>query len=120
VYALLSSQWLTYWQLYSKWVIIDDVVYNLSKFADLHPGGASVLLDEEVGQYRSVMAVASTLMLTNGIQLDRTPQEPSMGCIVRKSSHDLNTRVFASGFSREVALAPGMQEAKIQILVRDR
>ncbi|KIM39789.1 hypothetical protein M413DRAFT_446715 [Hebeloma cylindrosporum] len=30
------------------WVIIDSRVYNLSKFAAMHPGGLSVLLEEEV------------------------------------------------------------------------
>lgn len=30
------------------WVVIDSKVFNLSKFANLHPGGVSVLLDEEV------------------------------------------------------------------------
>ncbi|PAV16666.1 hypothetical protein PNOK_0828600 [Pyrrhoderma noxium] len=30
------------------WVIIDSKVYNLSRFKDLHPGGLSVLLDEEI------------------------------------------------------------------------
>lgn len=30
------------------WCIIDTLVYDLSKFADLHPGGASVLLDKKV------------------------------------------------------------------------
>lgn len=30
------------------WVIIDSKVYDLSRFASLHPGGLSVLLDEEV------------------------------------------------------------------------
>ncbi|KAK0523757.1 hypothetical protein OC834_002763 [Tilletia horrida] len=30
------------------WIIIDSQVYNLSKFAALHPGGEAVLLDEEV------------------------------------------------------------------------
>lgn len=30
------------------WVIIDSKVFDLSKFASLHPGGLSVLLDSEV------------------------------------------------------------------------
>ncbi|KAG8765928.1 hypothetical protein FRC15_006690, partial [Serendipita sp. 397] len=30
------------------WVIIDSKVYDLSRFANLHPGGLNVLLDEEV------------------------------------------------------------------------
>jgi len=31
-----------------QWVIIDSRVFDLSRFASLHPGGLSVLLDEEV------------------------------------------------------------------------
>lgn len=30
------------------WVIVDSLIYDLSKFAAMHPGGESVLLDEEV------------------------------------------------------------------------
>ncbi|KAF8149866.1 peroxisomal acyl-CoA-dehydrogenase [Crassisporium funariophilum] len=30
------------------WIIIDAKVFDVSKFKDLHPGGASVLLDEEI------------------------------------------------------------------------
>ncbi|KAH8109588.1 acyl-CoA dehydrogenase NM domain-like protein [Phellopilus nigrolimitatus] len=30
------------------WVIIDSKVFNLTRFKDLHPGGVSVLLDEEI------------------------------------------------------------------------
>lgn len=30
------------------WIIIDSKVYDLSRFKDMHPGGLSVLLDEEV------------------------------------------------------------------------
>jgi cytochrome b involved in lipid metabolism len=32
------------------WVIVDSIVYDLSKFGNLHPGGIGVLLDEEVGE----------------------------------------------------------------------
>jgi Cytochrome b5-like Heme/Steroid binding domain len=32
-----------------QWVIIDTKVYNLSKFIAIHPGGAAVLLDADVG-----------------------------------------------------------------------
>lgn len=34
------------------WVIIDSLVYDLSKFGAMHPGGLGVLLDEEVGGSR--------------------------------------------------------------------
>ncbi|KAF8071704.1 acyl-CoA dehydrogenase [Lyophyllum atratum] len=30
------------------WIVVDSKVYDLSKFAAMHPGGLSVLLDEEV------------------------------------------------------------------------
>lgn len=30
------------------YTIIDSVVYDISKFVDLHPGGAAVLLDADV------------------------------------------------------------------------
>lgn len=30
------------------WVIVDSKVFDLSKFAPLHPGGLSVLLEDEV------------------------------------------------------------------------
>ncbi|KAG6917019.1 hypothetical protein DXG01_004284 [Tephrocybe rancida] len=32
----------------SQWLIVDGFVYDLTKFISLHPGGRSVLLDEEV------------------------------------------------------------------------
>lgn len=33
-----------------KWIIVDSKVYDIGRFKDLHPGGASVLLDEEIGE----------------------------------------------------------------------
>lgn len=33
-----------------KWIVIDAKVYDVSRFADLHPGGANVLLAESVGE----------------------------------------------------------------------
>jgi cytochrome b involved in lipid metabolism len=33
------------------WIIIDSIVYDLSKFGKMHPGGLGVLLDEDVGEY---------------------------------------------------------------------
>jgi cytochrome b involved in lipid metabolism len=33
------------------WIIIDSVVYDLSKFGKLHPGGLGVLVDPDVGEW---------------------------------------------------------------------
>jgi len=30
------------------WIVVDSNIYDVSKFADLHPGGVSVLLEEEI------------------------------------------------------------------------
>ena len=42
-----------------QWVIIDSKVFDLSRFAAMHPGGLSVLLDEEVGAF--VLATFSNI-----------------------------------------------------------
>ena len=39
------------WLTVLQWVIIDSKVFDLSRFAAMHPGGLSVLLDEEVGRF---------------------------------------------------------------------
>jgi prepilin-type processing-associated H-X9-DG protein len=33
-----------------QWIVIDSKVYDLSRFADLHPGGANVLYADAVGE----------------------------------------------------------------------
>jgi cytochrome b involved in lipid metabolism len=31
-----------------QWIIIDAKVYDVSRFQDLHPGGANVFLNEDI------------------------------------------------------------------------
>jgi cytochrome b involved in lipid metabolism len=33
------------------WIIVDSRVYDVSKFANLHPGGAAVLLVDSIGTF---------------------------------------------------------------------
>lgn len=44
------------------WVIIDSIVYDLSKFGALHPGGLGVLVDEEVGKLISTDSSGTKLI----------------------------------------------------------
>ena len=34
-----------------QWIVIDSRVYDVSKFANLHPGGAAVLLVDSIGNF---------------------------------------------------------------------
>lgn len=46
-YWAISVERLIYRRI--QWIIIDSRVYDVSKFADLHPGGAAVLLVDSIG-----------------------------------------------------------------------
>jgi hypothetical protein len=37
-----------------QWIIVDSRVYDVSKFANLHPGGAAVLLVDSIGNTYSL------------------------------------------------------------------
>jgi Cytochrome b5-like Heme/Steroid binding domain len=37
-----------------QWIIVDSRVYDVSKFANLHPGGAAVLLVDSIGNSLSL------------------------------------------------------------------
>lgn len=39
------------------WVVIDSKVFDLSKFADMHPGGANVLYEEDIGMISSDLSL---------------------------------------------------------------
>jgi cytochrome b involved in lipid metabolism len=45
--------------------VIDSIVYDLSGFVDLHPGGAAVLLSKDVGQSGIVHAIAVTSLIAH-------------------------------------------------------
>jgi Cytochrome b5-like Heme/Steroid binding domain len=50
------------------WVIIDAKVYDLTKFAAIHPGGRAVLLADDVREYAHVPFSALPIEITKGGQ----------------------------------------------------
>jgi len=42
-----------------QWIVIDSKVYDVSKFANLHPGGLAVLLADGVGVFTSIITIES-------------------------------------------------------------
>lgn len=39
---------------YVQWIVIDSKVYDVSRFANLHPGGTAVLLADSIGASLSI------------------------------------------------------------------
>jgi hypothetical protein len=75
---------------YYQWIIIDSKVFDVSKFADLHPGGANVLYANSVGAWSQ-----NKLIWLNKFrfQLERTLHRYSLAFIATRSSFDHNTSV---------------------------
>ena len=46
-----------------QWIIIDSRVYDMSKFANLHPGGAAMLLVDSIGKAYSLPRRVEALIL---------------------------------------------------------
>lgn len=46
-----------------QWIIVDSKVYDITRFKDLHPGGASVFLDDGVGSLPRYLYIYETFFL---------------------------------------------------------
>ena len=58
--SLTSGSTLFYWTTTYQWIVIDSKVYDLSKFASLHPGGANVLYAHSIGAVNTVPTACCT------------------------------------------------------------
>jgi cytochrome b involved in lipid metabolism len=85
-----------------QWVIIDAKVYDLSKFKNLHPGGASVLLDPEVGEDR------------NDINVTKEP------CLNFSSAGQDATEAFFGLHRYEVLERPQYQRLQIGVIAGEK
>ncbi len=80
-----------------QWIIVDSRVYDVSKFANLHPGGAAVLLVDSIGNNPS-----STMRSQKGDtkQREKMPPKRSSACTGRKCSTVHSTRACRLAPSR--------------------
>jgi prepilin-type processing-associated H-X9-DG protein len=71
-----------------QWIVIDSKVFDLSKFADLHPGGANVLYADGVGMSTFLQ---STSVHFISLKLDKMRPKSSLVFIDTRSSLNRNT-----------------------------
>jgi hypothetical protein len=60
------------------WIVVDSRVYDLSKFAAMHPGGLSVLLGADVGM--QISSPDDRLELMFALQPERMRQKSFSRC----------------------------------------
>lgn len=74
-----------------QWIVIDTKVYDLTKFKDIHPGGAGVLLHPDIGTYHGPTLRLSVASYFDPSQPDRMQPRLFMVSISKKSSADPST-----------------------------
>ncbi len=86
-----------------QWIIVDSRVYDVSKFADLHPGGAAVLLVDSIGinpfPHHSIKAKVFTESMSLKQRGKMRPKHSSV-CIGRKCFTVLSTRACRLALSK--------------------
>lgn len=80
----------------SQWIIIDSKVYDVSRFANLHPGGSNVLFTDTVGEFN-----CPTLLKIKHL------------CIIAVIAGKDATQIFFGLHRHEVLLRP--QYSRLQI-----